>query len=107
MKILGSILECVGNTPVVRLGRLSKAAGAELLGKVELVNPAGSLKDRVALAMVMAAEAEGRLAPGTTITEATAGNTGIGLAMVAAARGYRFVAVMTEAGRQIPASLAP
>jgi cysteine synthase len=99
VKILGSIVECIGTTPVLRLASLSRAAGAELLVKAEYLNPAGSLKDRVALAMVVEAEAAGALRPGATLVEATAGNTGIGLALVAAARGYRFVAVMTEADR--------
>ena len=99
MKIRGSILECIGGTPILRLGNLSRVAGAEILGKAEYLNPAGSLKDRVALAMVLAAEKRGELRPGSTLVEATAGNTGIGLALVAAARGYRFVAVMTEADR--------
>ncbi len=93
------IFECVGHTPTFPLRRLSEAAGAELLVKAEHLNPGGSIKDRVALAMIEAAEADATLRPGMTITEATAGNTGIGLAWIAAARGYRFVSVMTEADR--------
>lgn len=85
----GDIFDSIGETPIVALPRLSAAAGAELLAKVELANPGGSIKDRVALAMVAAAEDAGRLAPGMTIVEATAGNTGIALARIAAARGYR------------------
>ena len=99
MRARGDIFERIGKTPIVGLPRLSEAAGAEILAKVELGNPGGSIKDRVGLAMVAAAEAEGRLAPGATIVEATAGNTGIALAWIAAARGYRFVAVMSEADR--------
>jgi cysteine synthase len=99
MKVRGSVLDCIGQTPVCRLGALSRALGVELLGKAEYLNPGGSLKDRVALAMVRQAEADGLLVPGSTLVEATAGNTGIGLALVAAALGYRFIAVMTEADR--------
>ncbi len=87
----------VGNTPLVHLPRLSKDLGVELLVKLEGRNPAGSVKDRVALAMVEAAEAEGRLKPGSTIVEPTSGNTGIALAMIAAARSYRLVLSMPEA----------
>ncbi len=93
------ILGCIGRTPVLALPRLSRSAGATLLGKAELFNPGGSLKDRIALAMIEAAEAAGELSPGATIVEATAGNTGLGLAWVTAALGYRFVAVMSEADR--------
>jgi cysteine synthase A len=95
MPIYDSILDTIGGTPVVRLGRIAPAHVA-LYAKVESFNPGGSVKDRLALAIVLDAEQRGLLRPGDTIVEATSGNTGIALAMVAAARGYRFVAVMTE-----------
>ena len=95
MAIFDSILDTIGRTPVVKLQRLAPAH-AELYVKVEAFNPAGSVKDRLALAIVLDAEARGLLKPGDTIVEATSGNTGVALAMVAAARGYKFVAVMTE-----------
>src|SRR5438067_1374429 len=91
-----SVLGLIGNRPLVRLGRVTPAGGATVLAKMESLNPAGSVKDRIALGMVEAAEREGRLRPGATIVEPTSGNTGIGLAMVAAARGYRLVLTMPE-----------
>ncbi|MCL5040544.1 MAG: cysteine synthase A [Firmicutes bacterium] len=90
------ILSLVGNTPVVRINRLGGTQSAELLGKLESFNPAGSVKDRIALAMIRSAERQGLLAPGGTIIEPTSGNTGIGLAMVAAVEGYRLILVMPE-----------
>lgn len=90
-----SILDTVGRTPVVRLHRLAPP-NVTLYAKVEAFNPGGSVKDRLALAIVLDAEARGQLKPGDTVVEATSGNTGVALAMVCAARGYRFVAVMTE-----------
>jgi cysteine synthase A len=90
-----SILETVGNTPVVRINRLAPA-GVELFVKVEAFNPLGSVKDRLALGIIEAAEASGELKPGQTVVEATSGNTGIGLAMVCAAKGYPCVLVMAE-----------
>lgn len=99
MSSFHDVFQCVGETPTFPLRRLSEAVGAELLAKAEHLNPGGSIKDRVALAMIEAAEADGRLRPGMTVTEATAGNTGIGLAWIAAARGYPFVSVMSEADR--------
>ena len=90
-----SILDTVGRTPVVRLHRLAPP-NVTLYAKVEAFNPGGSVKDRLALAIVLDAEARGLLKPGDTVVEATSGNTGVALAMVCAARGYRFVAVMTE-----------
>ncbi|HOX70899.1 MAG: cysteine synthase A [Dokdonella sp.] len=90
-----SILETIGNTPVVKLQRLAPK-GIEIHVKVEAFNPGGSVKDRLALAVVLDAEKRGALKPGQTIVEATSGNTGVALAMVAAARGYPFVAVMAE-----------
>jgi cysteine synthase A len=87
----------VGNTPLVRLERVAPGCGAELLGKVEALNPGGSVKDRIGVAMIEAAEAEGRIEPGrTTIVEATSGNTGIALAFVCAAKGYELVLAMPE-----------
>ncbi len=91
-----TILAAVGRTPMVRLERLSGSSGASVWAKVEGRNPGGSVKDRVALAMVEAAEAEGLLRPGGTIVEPTSGNTGVGLALVAAVKGYRLVLVMPE-----------
>lgn len=96
MAILKSIVEAIGRTPLIELAGPSREAGARILGKAELLNPGGSVKDRIGLAMIEAAEREGRLEPGDTIIEATAGNTGVALAMVAAARGYRCVFVMPE-----------
>lgn len=95
MAIYSNILDTVGNTPVVKLNRLAPA-GVDVYVKVESFNPGGSVKDRLALAIVLDAEKRGVLKPGDTIVEATSGNTGVALAMVAAARGYKFVAVMTE-----------
>ena len=86
----------VGNTPLVRLRRLGAGGRNQLLAKVEGNNPAGSVKDRPALSMVLGAEQRGRLRPGDTLIEATSGNTGIALAMVAATRGYRMLVVMPE-----------
>ena len=95
MALYTSILETIGRTPIVRLNRMAPAHAA-VYAKVEAFNPGGSVKDRLALAIVLDAEQRGALKPGGTIVEATSGNTGVALAMVAAARGYRFVAVMTE-----------
>lgn len=94
--ILPSIEHAVGTTPLVHLARTSARAGAEILAKLESVNPAGSVKDRIARAMVHDAEDRGLLKPGATIIEPTSGNTGIALAMIAAARGYRLVLTMPE-----------
>ena len=95
MTIYDSILDTIGNTPVVKLHRLPPKH-VTVYAKAESFNPGGSVKDRLALAIVLDAEAKGLLKPGDTIVEATSGNTGIALAQVAAARGYRFVAVMVE-----------
>ena len=96
--IYDGITELVGGTPLMRLNRYAARHGlkAEILAKLEYLNPAGSVKDRVALKMVEDAEAAGRLKRGGTIIEPTSGNTGIGLAMVAAARGYRLILTMPE-----------
>ncbi len=98
MEYADSILELVGNTPLVRLKRISEADGitATLLAKVETTNPGGSVKDRAAIAMIDAAERDGLLQPGGTIVEPTSGNTGAGLAIVAAQRGYRCIFVMSD-----------
>ncbi len=93
--IYSSILDTIGSTPIVKLGRLAPAH-IDLYVKVESFNPGGSVKDRLALAIILDAEQKGLLKPGQTVVEATSGNTGIALAMVCAARAYPFVAVMTE-----------
>ena len=95
MALYDSILDTIGRTPIVRLHRLAPA-NVELHAKVESFNPGGSVKDRLALAIILDAEARGLLKPGDTVVEATSGNTGVALAMVCAARGYRFVATMVE-----------
>lgn len=95
MAIYDNILDTIGHTPIVKLQRLAPAH-VDLYVKVEAFNPGGSVKDRLALAIVLDAEARGLLKPGDTIVEATSGNTGVALAMVAAARGYKFVATMVE-----------
>ncbi|MCF3502346.1 cysteine synthase A [Stenotrophomonas maltophilia] len=95
MALYDSILDTVGNTPIVRLQRLAPPQ-VSVYAKVESFNPGGSVKDRLALAIILDAEARGVLKPGHTIVEATSGNTGVALAMVAAARGYKFVATMVE-----------
>ena len=94
--VYGNITEAFGNTPLVRLNRVTEGAGATVLAKLEFYNPSSSVKDRLAIAVVDAAEASGELKPGGTIVEATSGNTGIALAMVAAARGYKAVLAMPE-----------
>jgi cysteine synthase A len=95
MTLHASILDTIGNTPIVRLHRVAPAH-VTLYAKVESFNPGGSVKDRLAIAIVLDAEAKGLLKPGDTIIEATSGNTGVALAMVCAARGYNFVAVMSD-----------
>ena len=97
-KIYSSLEELIGNTPLLRLNRIEKELSlyARLIAKLEFFNPAGSIKDRAARAMLDAAERDGRLASGSTVIEATSGNTGIGIASVAAQRGYRTIIVMPE-----------
>ena len=97
-KIANSALDLVGNTPLVELSRLGREAGAvaRVVAKVELFNPAGSVKDRIALAMVEEAEARGTLRPGATIIEPTSGNTGVGLALISALKGYKLILTMPE-----------
>src|SRR4051795_9987174 len=94
-KPYGSILETIGNTPVVKINRLAPP-GVNLYVKVEAFNPLGSVKDRLALGVIEEAERTGKLKPGQTVVEATSGNTGIGLAMVCAAKGYPLVVTMAE-----------
>ncbi|MGH2352347.1 MAG: cysteine synthase A [Chloroflexota bacterium] len=96
MDIAESALDLIGQTPLVRLNRVTPPDGAAVLGKLEARNPGGSVKDRIALAMIEAAEREGKLKPGDTIVEPTSGNTGIGLAVVAVVKGYRLVLTMPE-----------
>jgi cysteine synthase A len=94
--IANDITQLIGGTPLVRLNRVVGDAGAEVVAKLEFFNPAGSVKDRIAVSMIDAAEAAGVLKPGTTVVEPTSGNTGIALAMVCAARGYRCIFTMPE-----------
>jgi cysteine synthase A len=94
--IANSVLDLIGGTPLVRLHRLPGPGSAEVLGKLESLNPAGSVKDRIALSMIEDAERRGVLHPGDTLVEPTSGNTGIGLAMVAAVKGYRLILTMPE-----------
>lgn len=96
MRIANDVTELIGNTPLVRIRRLAAGSGAEIVGKLEFHNPAHSVKDRIGLAMIEAAEAAGMVKPDTIIVEPTSGNTGIALAMVCAARGYRCKLVMPE-----------
>lgn len=102
---LQKITEGIGNTPLVRLNRLSPEGGSTIFGKVEFHNPGGSVKDRICLNMIDEAEKNGQLKPGGTIVEPTSGNTGIGLALVSAVRGYKLILVMPESMSQERASL--
>src|SRR5208283_5356540 len=97
-RIYDSILDTIGGTPLVRFKKLAADAGvtADIVGKLEFFNPLGSVKDRIGLAMIEAAEAAGKLKPGSVIIEPTSGNTGIALAFVAAAKGYRLILTMPE-----------
>jgi len=94
--VVNDITELIGDTPVVRLNRLTTPQDAELYVKLELFNPSGSVKDRAAYNLILQAEQEGLLTPGGTIIEPTSGNTGIGLAMNAAAKGYKAILVMPD-----------
>src|SRR5689334_658187 len=96
MAVADSLLDLVGHTPLVRLKQVGAALSCDLIAKVELFNPGGSVKDRPAIAMIDAAERDGLLQPGGTIVEPTSGNTGVGLAIVAAQRGYRCIFVMSD-----------
>jgi cysteine synthase A len=98
--IADGLIGAIGNTPLIKLQRASAATGCTILGKAEFMNPGGSVKDRAGLAIIAAAEADGTLQPGGTIVEGTAGNTGIGLTLVANARGYKSVIVMPETQSQ-------
>src|SRR4051812_35494587 len=95
-RIYEDVTQLIGNTPLVRLNRITDGAGATVVAKLEFYNPASSVKDRIGVSMIDAAEAAGELKSGGTIVEATSGNTGIALAMVGAARGYRVVLTMPE-----------
>ncbi len=95
-RLARNVLELIGDTPLVQLQRIPRHGSARILGKLESLNPGGSVKDRIALAMIEAAERSGRLKPGDTIVEPTSGNTGIGLAIVAAVKGYRLILTMPE-----------
>ncbi|WP_159151456.1 PLP-dependent cysteine synthase family protein, partial [Enterococcus gallinarum] len=95
-KVVNNVTELIGDTPLVRLNRIVPEDSAEIYLKLEYQNPGASVKDRIAVSIVEEAEKEGSLKPGDTIIEATSGNTGIGLAMVAAAKGYKAVIVMPE-----------
>ena len=99
------ITELIGRTPLVRLNRLSRPGSATIYGKVEFFNPGGSVKDRICLNMINEAERQGKLKPGGTIVEPTSGNTGIGLALIAAVRGYKLILVMPESMSMERASL--
>lgn len=96
MKIADSVTELIGNTPLVRLRRVSDESGAEVVAKLEFFNPGGSVKDRIGVSMIDAAERAGKIGPDTVILEPTSGNTGIALALVCAARGYKCTLVMPE-----------
>ncbi len=100
MQIVDSFVGSVGNTPLIRLGRISEMTGCEILAKAEFMNPGGSVKDRAALAIVLDAEKRGDLKPGGVIVEGTAGNTGIGLALVGNSKGYRTVIVIPDTQSQ-------
>ncbi len=94
--VADSVLDLIGNTPLVRLSRVTPTGGASILAKVEARNPGGSVKDRIARSMIEDAERRGALRPGSTLVEPTSGNTGIGLAMVAAVKGYRLILTMPD-----------
>src|SRR5262249_12538304 len=95
-RIYDSICDIIGSTPIIRLKRIPENPWAQILVKLESMNPGGSVKDRIGLSMIEAAEREGRIKPGGTIIEATSGNTGIGLAMVCAAKGYKVILIMPD-----------
>src|SRR5258708_2408751 len=100
MNVRSGFIESIGNTPMIKLRAAWAATGCEIYGKAEFLNPGGSVKDRAALAIIEDAEKRGQLRPGGVIVEGTAGNTGIGIALVANARGYRSVIVMPETQSQ-------
>src|ERR1700735_5891104 len=100
MKINSDVIEAIGNTPLIKLKRASELTGCTILGKAEFMNPGQSVKDRAGLQMILEAEKRGEIKPGGLVVEATAGNTGIGLALVANARGYRTLIVIPQTQSQ-------
>src|SRR5438876_6851848 len=96
MKIYNNILELFGNTPLLKLNKLTRGVKPAIYAKMESMNPGGSVKDRIGLNMILEAERNGQLKPGGTIVEATSGNTGIGLALTASVKGYKCIFVMTD-----------
>src|SRR5258705_7142743 len=100
MQVRDGIVEAIGNTPLIKLKRVSEETGCTILGKAEFMNPGQSVKDRAGRTMILQAEKRGELRPGGLVVESTAGNTGIGLALVAAARGYRTLIVIPETQSQ-------
>ena len=96
MEYKENVIGLIGNTPLVKLSKLAKGIDALVLAKMESLNPGGSVKDRIGITMIDAAEREGKIKPGGTVVEATSGNTGIGLALTCAVRGYKAVFVMTD-----------
>ena len=100
MTIKSGFVDCIGNTPLIRLNKASEETGCNILGKAEFLNPGGSVKDRAALGIITDAEKKGVLKPGGTIVEGTAGNTGIGLSLLAQVLGYKSVIVMPETQSQ-------
>src|SRR5687768_12308349 len=100
MQVRDGIVEAIGNTPLIKLQRVSEATGCTILGKAEFMNPGQSVKDRPAREMILQAEKRGDIKPGGLVVESTAGNTGIGLALVANARGYRTLIVIPETQSQ-------
>src|SRR5438445_1189154 len=100
MNIYNDVVEAIGNTPLIKLKRVSEETGCTILGKAEFMNPGQSVKDRAGRTMILQAEKRGELRPGGLVVESTAGNTGIGLALVAAARGYRTLIVIPETQSQ-------
>ena len=105
MDVLDTVLDAVGDTPLVRLDKVARSVEPTVLAKLEMLNPGGSVKDRIGLRMIEAAERDGRLKPGGTIVEPTSGNTGHGLAIAAALRGYRCIFVMPDKMSQEKISL--
>ncbi len=96
MKYKNNILEQIGNTPLIKLNKINKGLKPQIFAKLESANPGGSVKDRIGYSMIMDAENRGELKPGGTIIEATSGNTGIGLALTAAVKGYKSIFVVTD-----------
>ena len=100
LRKVNSVLELIGNTPLVRINRMNPVPGVEVLVKLEVMNPGGSVKDRIALRMIEQAEATGELTPGKIVLEASSGNTAIGLAMVCAVKGYQLLVTMSESASE-------